>query len=113
MAKTPFLQEETKYSIHRAPAEDGNFVECPCCLHTFSTEDLPSLTHKAGEPRKITEIWKDKIQKYGENKENADDGASPEEGWLGHMDDAKAAFRAGGKALSELQPADQQYHSVF
>ena len=58
--KTPFLQEETKHSVHRAPAEKGDFIECPCCLHTIPVADVPAITHKAGEPRKITEIWKDK-----------------------------------------------------
>ena len=28
--RTPFITEETKYSKHRAPASNDDFVECPC-----------------------------------------------------------------------------------
>ena len=36
IAKTPFLEEETKTSPHRAPWTHGEFVECPNCLYTMS-----------------------------------------------------------------------------
>ena len=36
------------------------------------------MTFKPGEPRKLTTIWKDKIQKYGEGKENEEGGKEVE-----------------------------------
>ena len=62
------------------------------------------------------EIWKDKILKYGESKENEhllqgnDDG---DEGWLGCFDEAQSAYKAGGDSLYGLRPTEDDYNTVY
>ena len=55
-AKTPFLEEETKYSPHRGPWNSESFVECPCCLHTMALSEMKNHTYAAGTSRKVNDI---------------------------------------------------------
>ena len=55
-AKTPFLEEETKHSPHRAPWDTEDFVECPCCLHTMPMSAVRENTFKAGTQRKVNDV---------------------------------------------------------
>ena len=56
-ARTPFLEEETKHSPHRAPYEGGDFVECPNCLDTIPKSVADERTFKEGTQRKVNNIW--------------------------------------------------------
>ena len=55
-AKTPFLEEDSRYSPHRLPWSKEDFYECPSCAHTVPVSAIPKLTHKAGTTRKINDI---------------------------------------------------------
>ena len=51
--KTPFEEEETKYSPLRAPKNDEDFVECPVCMHTWPVSETSDNTYVAGTKRTV------------------------------------------------------------
>jgi hypothetical protein len=53
-AKTPFLDEETKFAECRASHSSGDFVECPSCMDTFPAADWKE--HPAGTKRPIRKL---------------------------------------------------------
>ena len=52
---TPFIEESTRSAPQRRPREDcDSYVECPCCLHTFSTrEAVEERTWATNRPRSL------------------------------------------------------------
>lgn len=68
---TPYIQEETKKSLHRAPIQSGKFVECPCCMHTFPETDARQHTFDAGPVRKVQvlhpPITKDNLTRHDDD----------------------------------------------
>ena len=46
-AKTPFLEEDSRFAPHRQPWSTEDFYECPSCAHTVPVSAIPKLTHKA------------------------------------------------------------------
>ena len=58
-AATPFLEESTKDCPFRAPCDTKatDFVECPSCRHTFSTEFAKEhCTFEAGKQRTVKDF---------------------------------------------------------
>ena len=54
---TPFIFEETRLSKHRAPFNDEDFIECPCCLHTIpESVAMSECKFASGTPRKVHEL---------------------------------------------------------
>ena len=76
--RTPFITEETKYSKHRAPASNDDFVECPCCFHTIAKSDVEQFhTFPAGTPRPLNKLL-EPVDRH--NAESDDDTASTRSG---------------------------------
>ena len=51
--KTPFIHEDTRECPHRAPYNNEDFFECPCCLNSIPKSDLDQWTYKSGTVRKV------------------------------------------------------------
>ncbi len=131
----PFIDEDTRTSPLRAANSEGDFVECPSCLHTFSAEDAWSKhLHNAGTPRKLRNLMKpatmetvDRDVLVGDGPCDSDlestcsgtsgvaDGDSDTD-WVDEYDDGDqwwsqiavvqpSALRGAGKILSHPQPA--------
>jgi hypothetical protein len=76
-AQTPFLEEETKASPHRAPWNNESYVECPNCLRSIPKTVADSVTFPSGHTRKITDSWEtstfEEMAQHKDCEETADD----------------------------------------
>ncbi len=56
-ADTPFLHDETKHAVCRAPHSGEDFIECPSCLDTFPQSVIESdHTFRDGQTRKLSDL---------------------------------------------------------
>ena len=55
--KPLFIAEDSTKAPQRAPLNDADFVECPCCMHSIPVSQVEEQTFKAGTKRRIRSLW--------------------------------------------------------